>query len=135
MAFAFTRPRSVPADVARRMAWRVHWGMFVLAAGCHLDLHLGVSNVARVVVWPQPASVQVGQAVYLRATVWDAAGHSIPDMPPWIVWDSSDPRVATVDRSGAVTGVSVGQCTITATVGSTVGSARVSVTAPAPPAS
>jgi hypothetical protein len=72
--------------------------------GCHLNLG-PVSEVATVVVWPQPATVQVEQTVQLNATVQDAAGHTIPDLSSWIVWDSSlgSPVVDTIITAGTTT--------------------------------
>lgn len=36
------------------------------------------------------------------------------DAKPFIIWATSDPKVATVDANGRVTGVAVGRCTLTA---------------------
>jgi hypothetical protein len=47
-------------------------------------------------------------------------------------WSSSDPSVATVSSAGTVTAVSAGEVTITATTGTTSGTAHVTVQA-APP--
>ena len=57
-----------------------------------------------------PARVQVGRTIALNAT---NLGAPIP--PEQIQWTSSDPTIASVDALGVVTGVAVGNVTITAT--------------------
>ena len=46
---------------------------------------------------------------------------------PVLTWTSSDPLIATVNQSGLVTGISAGEATITATTGTSSGSALVTV--------
>jgi hypothetical protein len=78
-----------------------------------------------VTVTPGSASLGASSTTQLSATAYNAMGATIPGAP--ITWSSSDPAVATVSSSGLVTGVSTGQATITATSGSRVGTAGVTV--------
>src|SRR2546428_9209262 len=68
--------------------------------------------VASVVVSPESVTVAEQQVVWLTATPLDSAGNPT-DQP--VTWASSDTTVTTVSQEGLVTGVAVGQATITAT--------------------
>ena len=59
------------------------------------------------------ASVYVGDSLYLTTAIEPGSAVLFTD----ITWSSSDPSVATVSATGAVTGVHVGDCIITATTG------------------
>lgn len=79
------------------------------------------------------ANVQVGQFSNVSALLKDGAGNTLTKR--LVTWTSSDPSVATVGRRGpgfAVTGVSPGTATITATSEGKAGSLVVNV--PVPPA-
>ncbi len=82
---------------------------------------------ASVSVTPDPISLN-GPGDTIRATgiVLDAGGSAIPGES--ITWTSTDPAIATVDGDGLVSGVSVGESTITATSGSLSVDVAVSVT-------
>src|SRR5437588_9935792 len=88
--------------------------------------------VASVAVAPPTASLIVGDAVQLVATVKDARGNVLTDRV--VTWASSKPAVATVSGTGLVTGVRADaqQVMITATSETVSGSAGVTVTAPEP---
>src|SRR5207248_5966234 len=89
--------------------------------------------VATVVVSPPTASVTVGQAVQLTATLKDASSTVLTGRT--VSWTSGTPGVATVSGSGLVTGVTAGSVTITATSEGVSGNAGITVTAPAAPPS
>ena len=84
---------------------------------------------------PRPATVAVTQAtallsaagatVQLTATIRDHNGQEMAEVA--VVWSSSAPSVATVDASGLVSAVDNGVATITATVGTIAGTAKVTV--------
>ncbi len=96
------------------------------------------------VLWPPPARVEVtvtdhdptapnhgvidqGDKTALNAVVYDDLGNAVPGYP--VTWQSSDVRVAEVDRSGWVSGESVGIAVITATAsdGTTTKSASAEI--------
>ncbi len=81
--------------------------------------------VASVAVSPDSASVMEQQIVWLSATPLDSAGNPT-DQP--VTWATSDSTVATVSQEGMVTGVNVGQATITASSQGQSGAAAVTVT-------
>ncbi len=84
-------------------------------------------SVARVVVTPASASVDVGKTVTLSAQALDAAGAALTRP---VTWASSDTTKATVDSNGVVTGVAAGAVTITATADSVTSSpAALTITA------
>jgi hypothetical protein len=69
--------------------------------------------------------IQVGGKTRLTATPRDAAGNPLPGRT--IVWSSSDPRIATVDGDGWVTGIARGHVTITAECEGKTAGARFAV--------
>lgn len=81
---------------------------------------------------PSSPHVQVGAGVQLVATAYDASGSTLSTRVP--AWSSSNPTVATVSNDGRVTGVSVGNTTITATVDGKSAATQASVDAPPPAA-
>ena len=83
------------------------------------------ATAASVAVSPESASVMEQQVVWLTATPLDSAGNPT-DQP--VTWATSDTTVATVSQEGMVTGVAVGQVTITATSQGQSGAASVTVT-------
>ena len=85
-------------------------------------------SAAAVVVSPVAETVAVGDTLRLTAQASDANGHAIADAE--LVWESSDPAVATVDGSGLVTGVAEGAATVTASSGDAYGTARITVENP-----
>jgi uncharacterized protein YjdB len=85
-----------------------------------------------VIVTPAQMLVQPGRASQLTVQVLDALGGVIPNSQ--VTWSSADPAIATVASDGLVTGVALGNTTITATSGGKSGTAQVTVT-PVPVAS
>ena len=66
-----------------------------------------------------------GSVIQLEAITRMASGDPRTGVP--LKWTSSDPRIATVDAAGVITGVSPGTATITATSGSANGTTTISV--------
>jgi uncharacterized protein YjdB len=83
--------------------------------------------VASVVVSPSTATVAVGGAVQLSASVKDASGADLPGR--LVGWTSSDESIAVVSSTGRVSGIKVGSVTITASSEGKSGTAAVTVTA------
>ena len=83
--------------------------------------------VASVVVSPPTASVPVGGAVQLSASVKDASGAELQGR--LVGWTSSDESIAVVSSTGRVSGIKVGSVTITASSEGKSGTATVTVTA------
>ena len=69
--------------------------------------------VASVQITPTAPNVVLGGFVQLRAVPLDETGAPLADRP--LFWESSDPRVAAVDITGVVNGLTTGVATITAT--------------------
>src|SRR5262245_762988 len=69
-------------------------------------------TVARVVITPATASVEVGKTVTLSAQALDASGAALART---FTWTSSDTSKATVDGNGVVSGVAAGAASVTAT--------------------
>lgn len=82
-------------------------------------------GVSRLEITPANASVEVGRAFRLSATAYDSRGNLLPRAS--VEWASSDTRIATVDNSGRVLGVSRGSAIITARSGGKTASASVRV--------
>jgi uncharacterized protein YjdB len=95
----------------------------------------GSSATATITVLSTPASAvtvnlpsgsfSVGQTMQATATVTDVSGSVLTGRP--IAWQSSNPSIATVNSSGLVAGVAVGNVTISAIVDAVVGRASLSV--------
>ena len=84
--------------------------------------------VASVVIADAPTTpILDGASVTLTAGAVDAGGKSIPGAS--VVWKSSDESIATVSTAGVVKGIGLGSVTITATSGTIVGSAQLTVRA------
>jgi len=115
-----------------RWSAAVSGALLVLLAACGSDSTAPPPPpaVASVAVAPPTASLIVGDAVQLVATVKDARGNVLTDRV--VTWASSKPAVATVSGTGLVTGVRADaqQVMITATSETVSGSAGVTVTAP-----
>lgn len=62
----------------------------------------------------EKTALQVGQTLQLMAQYFDESGEEAPAV---ITWSSSNSSVASVDASGLVTGLQVGQATLTASSG------------------
>jgi trimeric autotransporter adhesin len=89
-------------------------------------LTVSPTPVASVVVLPAVAQVRIGSSVPLHAVTYDDQNNELTGRTS--VWASSDPSVATVDDQGNVTGVAIGNITISATSEGKTGTASVEVT-------
>jgi uncharacterized protein YjdB len=93
------------------------------------NLTVGVPQLVSVAVTPASFSIAAGTMQQLVATgTYTDGSHEV--LSNSAIWASSDSTIATVSASGSATGVGQGSATITATSGSIVGSAVVTVTAP-----
>lgn len=79
-----------------------------LSAYCTVNVYWFATT--GVTVTPESASIYVGETTTLTANVMPANASN-----PSVTWTSSDSGIATVNANGVVTGVSVGNATITAT--------------------
>ena len=83
------------------------------------------TTVTSITVAPASSTVRVGSGVTLTATVSGTMTDGIP-----VTWSSSNPEIATVNALGVVTGVALGEVTITATAGGQSATATVKVAEP-----
>ncbi len=79
-------------------------------------------SVTNITVTPATSTVAIGNYTTLTATLQGQMTNQVP-----VTWTSSNPAVATVDESGHVTGVAVGDVTITASAGGKEATATVKV--------
>nr|MDQ2667489.1 DNA/RNA non-specific endonuclease [Gemmatimonadota bacterium] len=86
--------------------------------------------VASIVVTPATATIDPGATQQFTATAYDSS--SAPITGVTFTWASSTPSVATVNATGLATGVSAGATNITATSGSTTGTAVLNVNSGGP---
>ena len=89
-----------------------------------------VPVVTSVGVSPSIASLEVGAAQPLAATVKDQSGNVMTGQT--VTWSSNNSAAATVNSSGVVSGVAAGSATISAASSGKTGTASIAVTA-APP--
>ena len=88
---------------------------------------VGQAAVGSVTVTPSSSTLQAGAGTTLVAAVKDANGNPVSN--PSVTWTSTNPQVASVNSSGAVSTSQVGTATITATSGGKSGTATITVTA------
>ncbi|MBU6152003.1 MAG: Ig-like domain-containing protein, partial [Chloroflexi bacterium] len=98
--------------------------LLLITAACASDGSMTPAVPDQVTVSAPSQSLPVGGQVQLAASV-RARGNTLPIGVSG--WTSSNPAVATVSGSGAVSGVSRGSATITASVGGTQGSVSLLV--------
>ena len=96
--------------------------------GSNLTPVTSVATATRIDVSPTTATVDIGGSFQLSATAYDAAG--TPLQRKTIAWTSSAPAIATVTDVGAVTAVSAGSATITASTDGRSGTAVITVRPP-----
>ncbi|HWC75406.1 MAG TPA: Ig-like domain-containing protein, partial [Gemmatimonadales bacterium] len=86
---------------------------------------VSLAPVATVTVSPTSAAIRVAGTAQLAATTKDSMGNVLTGRA--IAWSSNAPGLVTVDQNGRVTGVALGQATITATSEGKSGTAVVTV--------
>ena len=89
-----------------------------------------LTDVASVVVIPDPAVVISTLSVQMTATPQEAGGLSLTGKT--VTWTTADASIATVDASGLVTGGTPGSTTVSATSEGVTGQATVDVLTPPP---
>lgn len=94
-------------------------------SSCGEDCSNCPGDASEVRVSPASASVLPGRTLQLAGLVLDSRGNLLSGQD--VTWSSSNDAVASVDEGGLVTGVAVGDVTITATVGSLDDGGAVSV--------
>src|SRR5689334_11265984 len=87
----------------------------VVAIGCSDESSGGPKKVGSVRLAPDTVRLVVGEVDTVRGFAIDEDGAFLPKKR--VDWTSSNPSVATVDADGTVTGISLGEADITATVG------------------
>ena len=115
---------STPRKLQVRVSFAVLLG-FAAAVGCNgffVDPVLTAINVG-----PAGQQILVGNTLQMQALGTYDQGGVPKDITGKVLWGSGDQIVATVSKSGLVTGVSMGSATITATSGTVQGSASVQV--------
>jgi uncharacterized protein YjdB len=88
------------------------------------------SPVASINIQPDTLALAPGASGQLKATAYDASGHVVSGLA--VAWGSSNTKVASVDTSGLVTGVSAGTTSIFVAIGGRTASATVVVFLPLP---
>ena len=86
----------------------------LLLAACGGGGDSGAPTHDRVTVTPAMGNVMVGQQIQLVAAITDATGNVLPGRV--VTWASSNTVVATVNSTGLVVALGLGQATITATI-------------------
>ncbi len=113
----------------RHVAATLPFLLLVVACGGSETTGPPPAEIIGVQVTPANAQLEfIGATVQLAARVFRDDGSTVADAV--LVWNSSDPSVATVDAGGRVTAVSTGSADITASFQSLSASARIVVTTP-----
>jgi uncharacterized protein YjdB len=120
-----TRTASVSANGTVTGVYPGDADVTVSVDGVEKTLRLRVT-AASVGIQSPSTFVLVDTKMSLKATVLDANDAPLAGVP--VTWSTSNPNVATVDATGAVTGVGTGLAIITATGGGASGSSPLHVT-------
>jgi hypothetical protein len=115
--------------------------IFIASGAQSAYADLTVSNAPPAPRWvsvaPATAQVSVHATMALFASVTDAQGHQVSNVP--VTWSSSNTAIAMVDTSGAITGIAPGTASIIVHAGTNQAIAQLhvvtasTVVAPAPP--
>ena len=84
------------------------------------------ATVLVVKVLPDTTDLVPGSTKLMTVTATDEFGNAVTNRP--VIWNSFNSRAATVDSTGLVTAVAIGESTISATVGGVSGQSLVRVT-------
>ena len=114
-------------DAKRLLAERLAQGSTVApqAAGAQSN-PAAANSVQAVTIRPAADTIRVGESVQLVAAAWASSGAAIRGAS--FVWSSSNDAIASVNRSGLVTGNAGGVVVVAARTGTVVGTASVIVT-------
>ncbi|HEX2569635.1 MAG TPA: Ig-like domain-containing protein [Polyangia bacterium] len=97
------------------------------------DLTVTAAELVSIAITPPTPSVPLGTTQQLTAT-GTYTDNTTLDLTTQVLWASSDPTIATVDNAtgaqGLATPARTGTTTVTATMGSVIGSTLLTVTAP-----
>lgn len=97
---------------------------FTIFVSC-IGTDIVVDSISRLEISAEAGFVNLGESVQLSAMAVNEFGDEF-DVP--VVWSSSNMSVATVDEGGILTGLAVGQTTVTASFeGSTSNAVRINV--------
>jgi hypothetical protein len=96
--------------------------LYPLVGDLEIEVEIGDLSVT---VEPSQAVLLLGETVQLVATIASSAGGEVNGE---VQWGSTQPLVATVDGSGLVTAVGIGEAEIVATFGNVRGSTSIAVT-------
>jgi 6-phosphogluconolactonase (cycloisomerase 2 family) len=101
-------------------------GVCLVLTACGTNLQLQPANLSSIVVTASTNTIAAGQTVQLAAsaTYTDKTSANVINS---VSWSSSATSIATVSPSGIVTGIAVGNATITATLGGGTGTFLVTV--------
>jgi uncharacterized protein YjdB len=92
-----------------------------------MTLTVTSAALSSIAVTPTNLIISVGSNHQFRATGRYSDGTSY-DITPQVTWGSSNPSVATVNKSGLATAVTAGTATITASLGTVLGNRTLAVT-------
>ncbi len=120
-------PHPRPYALAQR---RAAAAFLAFALGCRAVTSPPAGSVASVEVTPAAATIGLGATMQLAATPRDTSGTALAGRG--ITWSTDSAAIATVTASGLVSGHAAGTATITATSEGKLGTASVTVMAPAP---
>ncbi|MEP7383055.1 MAG: Ig-like domain-containing protein, partial [Gemmatimonadota bacterium] len=103
--------------------------IFAASEGISTSVTVTVSTVgvAQVRMTPPSGTVQQGKTLQLAGEPVDANGTVITGRA--VIWNSSNPSVASVSSTGLVTGIARGTADVTATVDGVIGTSAITVTA------
>ncbi len=124
-------------SVDRGVAKALHEGAARVSASAgelHAEAVVTVLAVAPVslALSPDKATLATGLSGRFQVTATLASDGTLSSPPASVVWNSTNPAVASIDATGLVTAVREGTCKITASAGSLNGTATITVTPPMP---
>lgn len=94
------------------------------------DITVRSPAVAAITVSPATVTIEVGETASLSSTLRDSRGNALTGRQ--VAWTSADASIASVANDGVVTGVGVGQASVTASSEGKAGSATVTVVSAIP---
>lgn len=92
--------------------WLAAAALGALGVACEKGLIFGPQVVAGIRLAPDTVILQVGDTATVSGVVVDTAGSALLDLP--VAWSTNASGVATVDATGLVTGVAIGEAGVSA---------------------